>query len=88
MIQNNIQRRDAIFAASEYLADTLAYYTLIDTHHRNQHVDSDQNLDSALLGVYTALLEYSAEVNNVQKQNAAGKPKAHQLRSRPTADPG
>ncbi|KAB8256694.1 hypothetical protein BDV32DRAFT_153089 [Aspergillus pseudonomiae] len=68
--QNDIQRRDAVFAASEYLADTLAYYTSIDTHHRDQNIDSDQNLDNALLGVYSAILDYSAEVNKVQKQNA------------------
>ncbi|KAE8310624.1 hypothetical protein BDV41DRAFT_590271 [Aspergillus transmontanensis] len=70
MVQNDIQRRDAVFAASEYLADTLAYYTSIDTHGRDQNVDSDQNLDNALLGVYSALLDYSAEVNKVQEQNA------------------
>ncbi|KNG88866.1 hypothetical protein ANOM_003719 [Aspergillus nomiae NRRL 13137] len=70
MIHNDIQRRDAVFAASEYLADTLAYYTSIDTHHRDQNIDSDQNLDNALLGVYSAILDYSAEVNKVQEQNA------------------
>ncbi|KAK6837171.1 hypothetical protein RU639_001381 [Aspergillus parasiticus] len=70
MVQNDIQRRDAVFAASEYLADTLAYYTLIDMHRRDQNVDSDQNLDNALLGVYSALLDYSAEVNKVREQNA------------------
>ncbi|KAE8402302.1 hypothetical protein BDV37DRAFT_295452 [Aspergillus pseudonomiae] len=70
MIQNDIQRRDAVFAASEYLADTLAYYTSIDAHHRDQNVDSDQNLDNALLGVYSAILDYSAEVNKVREQNA------------------
>ncbi|GAB1210767.1 hypothetical protein APSETT445_009565 [Aspergillus pseudonomiae] len=58
--------------ASEYLADTLAYYTSIDTHHRDQNIDSDQSLDNALLGVYSAILDYSAEVNKVQKQNAVG----------------
>ncbi|KAB8212095.1 hypothetical protein BDV34DRAFT_219309 [Aspergillus parasiticus] len=70
MVQNDIQRRDAVFAASEYLADTLAYYTLIDMHRRDQNVDSDQNLDNALLGVYSALLDYSAEVNKVREQKA------------------
>ncbi|KAB8275406.1 hypothetical protein BDV30DRAFT_236772 [Aspergillus minisclerotigenes] len=70
MVQNDIQRRDAVFAASEYLADTLAYYTSIDTHRRDQNVDSDENLDNSLLGVYSALLDYSAEVNKVREQNA------------------
>ncbi|QMW39186.1 hypothetical protein G4B11_002466 [Aspergillus flavus] len=73
MVQNDIQRRDAVFAASEYLADTLAYYISIDTHHRDQNVDSDQNLDNALLGVYSALLDYSAEVNKVREQNAVAR---------------
>ncbi|GMF76461.1 unnamed protein product [Aspergillus oryzae] len=69
--------------ASEYLAHTLAHYTLIDTHHRDQNVDSDQNLDNALLGVYSALLDYSAEVNKVREQNAVGKPIVQTSGSRP-----
>ncbi|KAB8215331.1 hypothetical protein BDV33DRAFT_208405 [Aspergillus novoparasiticus] len=70
MVQNDIQLRDAVFAASEYLADTLAYYTSIDTHRRDQNVDSDESLDNALLGVYSALLDYSTEVNKLREQNA------------------
>ncbi|KAL2833717.1 hypothetical protein BDW59DRAFT_179437 [Aspergillus cavernicola] len=73
MVQNDISRRDAIFASSEFLAETLAYYTLVDAHHRHQKVDSDQNLDNVLLQVYTAVLDYTAEVNKVKQQNAGSR---------------
>ncbi|KAE8332653.1 hypothetical protein BDV39DRAFT_199653 [Aspergillus sergii] len=68
LVQNGLNRRDAAFESSAYLADTLAYFTLIDINHRNQNVGSDKNLDDALLGVYTALLDYSAEVNKVRDE--------------------
>ncbi|KAL4947207.1 hypothetical protein BDW69DRAFT_190404 [Aspergillus filifer] len=70
MVQNDISRRDAVFASSEFLAETLAYYSLVDAHHRHQKVDSDENLDNALLQVYIAILDYTAEVNKVKQENA------------------
>ncbi|KAJ6006711.1 hypothetical protein N7451_004655 [Penicillium sp. IBT 35674x] len=71
IVQNRLDRRDAIFAASEYLAETLSYYTLIDTNYRNQKVGSDHNLDQALLRVYSAVLEFTVEVKKGRNENEA-----------------
>lgn len=71
MVQPHIHRRDAALAASQYLADALAFFTPVDSHRRGE-IGSNQKLDDALLGVYTALLDYSAEVNKLREQNPAG----------------
>ncbi|KAJ5353699.1 hypothetical protein N7541_006263 [Penicillium brevicompactum] len=71
IVQNRLDRRDAIFAASGYLAETLSYYTLIDVNYRNQNVGSDKNLDEALLRVYTAILEFTVEVKKGRDENEA-----------------
>ncbi|CAG8412797.1 unnamed protein product [Penicillium salamii] len=62
---NSIERRNAIFEAPEYLADTLAYHTWIEENHPGQI----ENLDQALVRVYKAILEYTAEVKTSEKQN-------------------
>ncbi|KAJ5322943.1 hypothetical protein N7452_011232 [Penicillium brevicompactum] len=71
IVQNRLDRRDAIFAASGYLAETLSYYTLIDVNYRNQNVGSDNNLDEALLRVYTSILEFTVEVKKGRDENEA-----------------
>ncbi|KAJ5240462.1 uncharacterized protein N7469_002053 [Penicillium citrinum] len=73
IVQNRLDRRDAIFAASEYLAETLSYYTLIDTNYRNQKVPTDHNLDQALLRVYSAILDFTVEVKKGRDENEASK---------------
>ncbi|KAJ5716680.1 hypothetical protein N7493_008591 [Penicillium malachiteum] len=69
IIQHNLDRRDALFASSEYLSNTLAYHTLIDVSYRKQGVPSDQHLDQALLRVYSAILEFTAEVNKAKNES-------------------
>ncbi|KAJ5115984.1 hypothetical protein N7456_000332 [Penicillium angulare] len=71
IVGNSLDRRDAIFAASEYLSDKLAYYALIDAHYRNQDVGSDDNLDQTLLDVYKAILCFTVDVKKAQNENAA-----------------
>ncbi|KAJ5721898.1 uncharacterized protein N7483_009832 [Penicillium malachiteum] len=73
MVSTNIERRDAMFASSEYLAENLAYYALVDTHYRNRKVDGGQNFDRALVQVYTAILDYTAEATKVQQKNTFGR---------------
>ncbi|CAG8947039.1 unnamed protein product [Penicillium salamii] len=62
---NSIERRNAIFETPEYLADTLAYHTWIEESHAGQN----DNLDHALVRVYKAILEYTAEVKKAEKEN-------------------
>ncbi|KAJ5731861.1 hypothetical protein N7493_003342 [Penicillium malachiteum] len=70
IVQNTLNRRDAIFSASEYLAETLAYYALIDANYRDRGVGSDHNLDQALLQVYSAILAFTVEVKKAQNESA------------------
>ncbi|KAJ5726568.1 uncharacterized protein N7483_007925 [Penicillium malachiteum] len=73
LIKNDIKRRDNIFEASEYLARILSYYAIIDNKYRERGVESDQGLDDALLEVYAAVLEYTAEVKKaVDESDAVG----------------
>ncbi|KAJ6013839.1 hypothetical protein N7540_008430 [Penicillium herquei] len=74
IVQNTLDRRDAIFAASEYLAETLAYYSLIDANYRDQGVGSDHNLNQALLRIYLAILTFAAEVKKAQNESAGVRP--------------
>ncbi|PYH69937.1 uncharacterized protein BO88DRAFT_481361 [Aspergillus vadensis CBS 113365] len=62
MVQRDIARRDVLIEASEYLAEQLAYFTVIDSDRRYTKASVDKQLDGALVGVYTAILEYTAEV--------------------------
>ena len=71
-----MDRRDAILAASDYLAETLAYYALVDENYRNQGVGSDKDLDEVLLRVYSAILDFTAQVKKDQEENEACKHEA------------
>ncbi|KAJ5362407.1 hypothetical protein N7541_003251 [Penicillium brevicompactum] len=73
IVQNRLDRRDAIFQSSEYLAETLAYFAIVDVKYRNQGVESDERLDQALLKVYSAILEFTAEVKKGQDENEASR---------------
>ncbi|XHG01776.1 hypothetical protein AWENTII_005149 [Aspergillus wentii] len=73
MINNAIERRDDIFEASEYLASTLFYYAIVDSHYLDRKVESDQGLEDSLVEVYTAVLQYTAEVKKAEKESAAAR---------------
>ncbi|OQE19034.1 hypothetical protein PENSTE_c016G01255 [Penicillium steckii] len=73
LIQNDIERRDDIFEASEYLADRLAYYAIFENTYRKKEVESDQGLEDALVELYIAVLEYAAEVKKAVQESAAAR---------------
>ncbi|RAK96066.1 uncharacterized protein BO80DRAFT_468932 [Aspergillus ibericus CBS 121593] len=73
MINNDIERRDAIFQASEYLAGKLAYFSIMDTEYRYQGIKDFKGLEDALVGAYTAILEYSAEVKKRYHESTAAR---------------
>ncbi|KAL4927989.1 uncharacterized protein BDV17DRAFT_292009 [Aspergillus undulatus] len=72
MVRSNIERKDAIFEASEYLADMLAYFTIIGNECQHKDSASDEQLEVALIGVYTAILDYAAEVRKTHEESLAG----------------
>lgn len=73
MIKNDIERRDDLFEASEYLAKTISYYTIFDDYYRKMEVGSDRGLEDALIEVYAAILEYTAKVKEAAKESNAGR---------------
>ena len=72
MIKNDIERRDDIFEAAEYLARILSYYAIVDKHYRERKVASNRGLENALVEVYMAVLQYAAEVKKAGQENEAG----------------
>ncbi|KAL4952024.1 hypothetical protein BDW69DRAFT_29203 [Aspergillus filifer] len=70
MTKNNMEQKKAVFQSSGFLAEILARYTILDHYCRIQGLPSSDGLDSAIVQVYKALLEYSAEI---EKRQDAGK---------------
>lgn len=68
MVKNDIERRDAIMEASEYLAGVLTYHAIIDNHYRHENTESNNGLENALIDVYTAILRYTAEVKRAAEE--------------------
>lgn len=58
--------------ASGFLANNLSYYAVIDKTYRNRQVESDEHLEEALVKVYMAILEYTAEVYRASGEKGAG----------------
>ncbi|KAE8407050.1 hypothetical protein BDV37DRAFT_280315 [Aspergillus pseudonomiae] len=71
LVNNDIERRDAVMGASGFLANTLSYYAIIEKNDRNRQVDSAEHIEEALVKVYTAILEYTAEVYRASRENGA-----------------
>jgi hypothetical protein len=72
LVNNDLDRRDAILEASEFLADILSYYAIIDQNYRNRKVESDERLEEALVKIYTAILAYTAEVDRAHQESGGG----------------
>ncbi|RAH77145.1 hypothetical protein BO86DRAFT_347911 [Aspergillus japonicus CBS 114.51] len=73
LIKNDIDRRDAIMDASEFLAQSLAYHSVIEHNYRKGTIPSSANLDDALVEVYVALLRYIAEVQSARHESAVAR---------------
>ncbi|RDH35841.1 hypothetical protein BDQ94DRAFT_168171 [Aspergillus welwitschiae] len=73
IVQNRLDRRDAVFEASAFLTENMAYFALIDANYRDQGVGSDANVDQALLRAYSAILTFTAEVEKTRDENEAAR---------------
>ncbi|PYI25618.1 hypothetical protein BP00DRAFT_461676 [Aspergillus indologenus CBS 114.80] len=73
LVRNDIDRRDAIMDASEFLAQSLAYHSVIEHNYRKGTIPSSTNLDDALVEVYVALLRYIAEVQRARHESAVAR---------------
>ncbi|KAE8143191.1 hypothetical protein BDV38DRAFT_291944 [Aspergillus pseudotamarii] len=59
--------------ASGFLANNLSYYAIIDRNDRNRQVESDEHLEEALVKVYAAILEYTAEVYRASREKGTAR---------------
>ncbi|PYH85573.1 hypothetical protein BO82DRAFT_429091 [Aspergillus uvarum CBS 121591] len=73
LVKNDIDRRDAIVDASEFLAKALAYHSIIEHNYRKGTNPSSARLDDALVDVYVALLRYIAEVQSTGDESAVAR---------------
>ena len=81
-----MDHRDAVFEASDFLTENMAYFALIDANYRGQGVSSNSNIDKALLRVYSAILTFAAKVKKERDKNEAGK-RGSIVKSRPRITP-
>ncbi|GLA95787.1 hypothetical protein AtubIFM61612_008635 [Aspergillus tubingensis] len=58
---------------AEYLAGILSYYAIVDNHYRERKVESDRELEDALIEVYIAVLQYAAEVKKAEQESNAAR---------------
>ncbi|PYI15098.1 hypothetical protein BO99DRAFT_263688 [Aspergillus violaceofuscus CBS 115571] len=59
--------------ASDFLAQALAYHSVIEHNYRKGTIPSSANLDDALVEVYVALLRYIAEVQSARHESAVAR---------------
>ncbi|KAE8373008.1 hypothetical protein BDV26DRAFT_297356 [Aspergillus bertholletiae] len=69
LIRNDMERRDSVMEASEFLAGILSYHTIIDNNYRSGNAQSSEGLEDALVEVYIAILQYTAEAKRAEKEN-------------------
>lgn len=69
-MKNHMDIRDALFRSSEFLADVLARCAFIEkTHYCNGQPETKDDIEKALVRVYTSILCYSVQVRKQQKTN-------------------
>ncbi|KAE8314660.1 hypothetical protein BDV41DRAFT_563510 [Aspergillus transmontanensis] len=75
MAKNSVDQKEAAFKSSEFLSDILARYVILNGHRRKEKLPSSDGLDDAIVQVYKAILEYTAEVKkrlNASRLNHMG----------------
>lgn len=58
---------DAIFEASDYLAQLLARYANIEAYYRDVQIPDTYDFENAIVNVYLAVLQYSAKVKSSER---------------------
>lgn len=73
LVQNDKDRLDKIFDASEFLADLLARYANIERRYCHPETSDSRYLEEGIVDVYVAVLRYSAKVKTSQQANMSSK---------------
>lgn len=69
LAQNDLDRLAVVFEASALLADVLARYANIEVNYRDRDFEDSGQLEHAIIDVYVAVLDYSAEVTLQSQKN-------------------
>ena len=69
MVKNDVDRLDSMFEACETLTDNLSLCAAIEANNRDRHLCDSQNLEKAMVGVYVAILDISAEIVSESTMN-------------------
>jgi hypothetical protein len=74
MTKNYQESRNALFGSSEYLADVLTQSAFIEKKfYRDGRPDVRDNVGSALVSLYMAILQYTAQIRKAQDPSAGRK---------------
>ncbi|KAJ5618698.1 hypothetical protein N7528_006809 [Penicillium herquei] len=69
LIKNDIERRDSLMEACEFLAGVLTYHAIIEHNYLSIYATGKQGLEDALVDVYVAILQYTAEIQKASNEN-------------------
>lgn len=64
MVKNNKDRLESVFEACGTLSETLPLCAAIDASYRDQNLPDNRHLEEAIIGIYVAILKFSAEIVN------------------------
>ncbi len=70
MIKNNNDISSAVFAASEFLADVLARYSIVEAHYLDMPFNDSRRLEEVVIQVYSAVLNYTAAVTEEKRASS------------------
>ncbi len=72
MAQNDQDGLNAVFEASEFLANLLARYANIEANYRKRPCTDSDQLERSIVDVYVAVLLYSAAVKAAHRRSTLG----------------
>ncbi|KAJ5646111.1 hypothetical protein N7490_002483 [Penicillium lividum] len=68
LLQKDIERRDSVVNASEFLAGVISYHTVVEENYHSECTQANEGLENALVEVYVAILKYAAEVEKTRTE--------------------
>jgi hypothetical protein len=72
LLQNNMDRVDAIFDSAAEMAKILPKYAIVEAQYRDRPLQEQGALEERIVNVYSALLQYTAEAQKGLNQSIAG----------------
>ena len=73
LVQNDKDRMDLIFDATEFLANLLARYASIEQNYGDERIRNWGNLQDSIVEVYTSTLRYVIEIRKAKEVSLSSK---------------